>query len=164
VIGQGRFIDGDYVGQLGRGELSAASRTLDVLAAIDQTCGALRAETDAMRLHERRLHEVIGQINALPPGPELEPAARLDVFRAAQALLEQAVESLQHRCEAASRAPELREDDGVVDAYEAAIAAARELHAAIGELVFAVLEHDADRSPAGPVFASADELIAALKS
>lgn len=60
----------------------------------------------------------------------------------------------------------LRPDDGVVESFDQIIAGISHAHDAINELLWAILEHDADCSPLsgkGP-FTSVDDLLAAIKS
>jgi hypothetical protein len=65
---------------------------------------------------------------------------------------------------AALRDPLLRDDDGVVDAYDEAIEAVCDWHDALDVLADCVLEIEADHGGAGsPAFDSADDLIAALR-
>ncbi|AWB32686.1 hypothetical protein DBV39_02000 [Orrella marina] len=67
--------------------------------------------------------------------------------------------------ESAVRDRELNHEDGVVESFDRFISALIEAHDLINELKWAIMEHDADRSPSsgkGP-FRSAKELLASFQ-
>jgi cytochrome c556 len=164
---QHAYADADFLRRIEQ-QVDEAGRRLEVLAAIEQTCGALRADADLFRSEARRVHDLASKLNALAPrdtaaiGAEAQAAAA--VFRAAQDLAQRAVAYLRSSREAARRDPRLRDDDGVVDAYDEAIDAVCDWHDALDALADCVLEIEADHAGAGsPAFESADDLIAALR-
>jgi thioesterase domain-containing protein len=155
-------IDGDYVRQFGQGSVAEAARSLKLLNAIKVTCGALRAQTDSLISQAAGVHSVIDEINKQRLDGRLGDDATVDAFRRAQGFVERLLDRLESRREIAKRDPQLNEDDGVIEAFDAAIDAARDFHNALSELIFAILENDADISERGAVHDSADDLIAEL--
>lgn len=166
--GQHAFADADFLRQIEQ-QVGEAGRRLELLAAIEQTCGALRAHANFSRSEARRVRELAERLNGLPLDASAalaaEAQAAADAFRAAQAVAQRVVAGMRVRREAAIHDPLLRDDDGVVDAYDEAIEAVCDWHDALGALADCVLEIEADHSgPRSPAFDSADELIAALRT
>lgn len=97
----------------------------------------------------------------------------IDMDGSLQGTLEHTLELLEtlrgimlSKRQSASRDRALRSDDGVVESFDQVIAGICHAHSSINELLWAVLEHDADCSPLsgkGP-FGSVDELLASIKS
>lgn len=126
--------------------LASDARSLEVLRDIEATVDTLawyrrRVDSDADFVEStvdliNRSADVLVTLDA--DGAicaSLEDAQRgIETFRAEQC----------ERREAARRAPELREDDGVVDAYDEVIEAAARLHDAINTVRWCIMEHDAD--------------------
>lgn len=157
-------INTDYVRAFVRRTEEEAARNLRALERIEATCGALRAMADFTRREARSTYDLAEMISADRSHGSIDPE---DLFSASsqrvQDMLAQAVRTLTKERDAAARNPALREDDGVVEAFDDLIVALREFHGTIGELIVAIMEHDADRSPRVGEFTSADDLIAALK-
>jgi hypothetical protein len=165
--GQHAFADADFLRRIEQ-QVGEAGRRLEVLAAIEQTCGALRAGADLFRSESRRVHDLVARLNGLPPDASAAIAAEANAaaaaFRAAQSSARGALAIMRSKREDALRDPQLRDDDGVVDACDEAIEAVCDWHDALDVLADCVLEIEADHADAGsPAFESAEDLIAALR-
>lgn len=124
-------------------------RGLDLLRAIEQTIDALDWIADHARADAAFAAKESARINACERTSAIDQGDVLcDKLEKAQALVEKLHTVLQTKRESAQRAAELRDDDGVVDAYTDAIAQVADLHDAINGLRWAIMEHDADLSPA----------------
>lgn len=120
----------------------STARSLDLLRHIDGTIDALvmtRKEMDAQR---EAFEGILPKLSGVPG--KLCEKETIPAFEAAQDSLRRLVRNLRPRLDAARRAPELRADDGVVEAYEEVIEAALALNSKIEEAKWAVLEHNAD--------------------
>lgn len=152
----------DYVAAFGRRVAAEAARDLELLSNIEETCGALAFQADMARRAVDAALELARRVHD-SKGPVLDLDGEVvRTFASAQDLIANAVRALDRKRGAAIRAPELCADDGVVEAYDEMVAATRDFHDALGELTTAILEHDADLSPAVGKPTSADELIALL--
>lgn len=81
-------------------------------------------------------------------------------------VLDRLYDHMEAKCQAARRDPSLRPDDGVAESFDKVLAGIRDAQGALNELLWAVLEHDADSSPLsgkGP-FRSVAALLDAIKS
>lgn len=126
-----------------------AARSLELLRAIDSTVDWLsrvRAKLDIDIVFARA---TVDRVNAL------SPVATLDDEGVTCAALEEGQEMIRElhdlfvaKRKSARRDPNLREDDGVVEAYDAAVDSAADLHDALETLRQCILEHDADCSRA----------------
>lgn len=120
----------------------STARSLDLLRKIDGTIDALimtRKEMDALReAFEgllRSLEDAVAPLCEKTTIPALEQS---------QESLKALYVDLTQRCVAARRAPELRPDDGVVEAYEEVIESVAALNQEIETVRWAILEHNAD--------------------
>lgn len=150
------------------GAAQESARSLELLRAIEVTVQVNELFTESF---EHIAHRLSMAVESICGRPADNPAEPIDSDGTIRASLETTLEVL---CLIAGRMDvvrksavndrELREDDGVVESFNKAIAAVIEAHAIINELNWAIMEHDADRSPLsgkGP-FRSAKELLAAL--
>ena len=154
-----------YVAAFGRDLCEGTHRRLDLLNAIEETCGALRFQVDQVRGQIRDVMSLAERINRHAGTEQLDPSGDgVAIYERTQDGIAGYARELEVRRASAVRDPDLREDDEVVEAFDEMIAAEHELHGAIGDLIVAITEHDADRSPkVGEPVASADELFTLLR-
>ena len=156
-------IDRDYVAEVGRRSEAESARSLELLDAIEVTCGVLHAQADWMEREFQAVHDLVARINARPL-PQMDAnGSTVALLRKGQEHVAKIIESMALKRGFAERDPRLREGDGVIEAYDRAIEVAREYHNALDELIFAILESDADVSQQSATYSSADELLTALK-
>ncbi|QGW22911.1 hypothetical protein GOM96_18545 [Stutzerimonas degradans] len=120
----------------------STARSLDLMRDIDGTIEALvmtRKEMDALREAFEGLLPKVCEASVVLCEKKTIPA-----FEASQDSLRRMAQDLRVRLTAARRAPELRPDDGVVEAYEDVIDSISALNAKIEEIKWVVLEHNAD--------------------
>jgi hypothetical protein len=143
---------------------SIAKRDLRLLGAIDQTLDAIQdiqSEIDILTgaiLHETsRIQSVERAID--------EDGAIEKILEEARGYIEKLHSHLIAKCEAARNAPELKPDDGVVDAYCRVIDSVAALHNAINDIAWAIAEHDIDveNEWLGP-FDNVEDMLRALKA
>ena len=149
------------------GELTQyAGRTLDFLNVIEKTLKSAVHEADlihAMTVSVTR--EAAAVAASVHKSTEFDPTGRVGELleKASAAVGRCHQESIGYRDSAAAD-PDLFEDDGVVECFEALALAFDELYDAVEHLREAVELHDAIRSPVIGSFENVEELIAALKS
>lgn len=145
-----------------------AGKTLTLLRAIEETVSSLawmqrRAEADS-----KYAVDSAEFLRTCERVAEIDPDGTIVVsLEEAESRLEKLHEVLRNKRQAAVKASELRGDDkdAVTDAYSAAIAAVADLHNHMGDLRWAIGEHDADlEKPTGEAFADPEKLKAYLKS
>jgi hypothetical protein len=153
-----------YVAEFGRRLCEGTQRDLNVLSTIEETCGALTCYAEWLRGQVRDAASLIERINRRTAPTQLDPSGRaISSFEQSQDALSGTARELTKGREAAAADPSLHDDDAVLEAYDEAISAVRDFHTVLGELILALAEHDADRSPkTGSPVTSADELIAQL--
>ncbi len=142
-----------------------AQRSLDLLRAIERTVESVVGISKVLEGIADGMRDLAARIVNGDERAELDPDGKnAAVFEAGRAVC-LALLGRFERCVAAARADvELREDDGVVDAYELAISAVRDLDEAIDALIVAIAIHDGAASgPASEPFSRADDLIAFLR-
>ncbi|KPA87318.1 hypothetical protein PF66_06228 [Pseudomonas asplenii] len=123
-----------------RGE---AVRSLDLLRQIDGTIEALVL----MRRQMDAFHEAIQSLNATVLSAKncfFKEEEIIPSLEQAQEILAKIHSDLEQRLVAARKAPELRSEDGVDDAYAQAINSILSYNAAIEQLRWNILEHNAD--------------------
>lgn len=127
-----------YSAYLRDGTARSLSLLRDIDLAID-TCDMLRREHDA---HIGLFDACVKKLHRLEaPLPE---EAVLPHLEQAQVSLEESYNELKLRRRSAVQAPELQEDDGVVEAFDMLLETVSSLHNKIEEVRWAVLEHNAD--------------------
>lgn len=134
-----------------------AARSLELLRAIDSTVTAMGTIAEQARSFTAVVHDMAAAV------PRLEfPIPEDEIIPAYVALQDDLVKlhgEFRARCACAERDSELRPDDGVGDAYRAAMAAINGFHDALETFRWLILEHNADLDPAkGPVMTDADEI------
>lgn len=134
-----------------------AARSLKLLQAIDSTVTAMGTIAEQARSFTGIVREMAAGVPqlALPiPEEEIIPA-----YEALQDDLVKLHSEFRTRCARAEQATELRPDDGVCDAYRAAMAAIGGLHDALETFRWLILEHNADLDPAkGQVMTDSAEI------
>lgn len=133
---------------------AAESTRLDILRAVDETVEALARDQTIFRGLVSISRFLIEEIDKLGPTAQLDPDSEIcsGLLGAEKSVAEMAAALCPCR-DAALRDPELRGDHeaAVVGEYECLMHLSGELHAALRDLRWAVLEHDADlESPEGP--------------
>ncbi len=151
-----------------QGAAQEAARSLELLRAIETTVEVNNLIAEAF---EHINHRITASIEAVCARPSENPAEPIDADGSIRAMAEQAldvfcsaVQTMSSKRDAALRDGDLSHEDGVVESYDRVMEALTDSHGLINELNWAIMEHDADRSPLsgkGP-FTSAKELLAAL--
>lgn len=105
--------------------------------------------------------EVIASTAAADLGRAIDPDGRIaDLLRKGAAAAQRMHAEQVARRESARADPDLREEDGVVEAFSAFVDALAEVHNLLEDLRDTIETLDAERSPVvGRAFGSADELV-----
>jgi hypothetical protein len=143
--------------------VGATARDLDLLGKIEKTISALNQIKEQMTYHTATVCSEIERVKTDPNVID-EDGSIIESLEETRDLLGTVHAQFVKKCEAAKKASELREEDGVVEAYYDMLNATADLHNAINTLCWTIGEHDVDledKTPHGP-FSSADELFAAL--
>lgn len=142
---------------------TAACRDLDLLKVIEDTLDAVDVRCTITRQMNLAADQFIKKFSesplVVPDGgidlPELIEKARDAVATDYESCSE------KHIC--AVVAPELDDDDGVVEAYAMLLTELAALHEKLNTLAWIIREHEADQDEAIPgVFSNADDLFAAM--
>ncbi len=144
------------------GAQAFAARNLELLAAIENTLGALAADTRLLHAIHSGYDEIRQRLAASP--------ATLDTDGRLQAMLDKAsaacariYQDARQRHQSACQDPALHPDDGVADAYADFTNAVQGLHDSIETLREWIATHDAVLQPTtGAVYPSPAQLFAAL--
>lgn len=150
------------------GAASESARSLELLRAIEATVQVNELLAESFEQITNRFAQAVEKIcgrDASAPNAAIDPdgaiQTSLETTLDTLALL---VDCMKGERESAVRDDNLHSDDGVIESIDRAISSVTEAHSMLNELNWAVMEHDADRSPLsgkGP-FRSAKELLAAL--
>lgn len=140
----------------------SANRSLEVLRDIEETIDALDRLAEKMGADVSYAAKAIDHINAISKRDQIDADGSLDAnLYSAQVAVENLYEELKTKRIAAENAPELNEDDGVVEAYSKAIAIAADLYNSIESLRETIQENDIDcEDTIGKTFSDVDELFA----
>lgn len=159
--------DPSYIARVGRNLTSQTLRSIELLDAIDGTLEALRADTSALHDLGETMRTVGSFLRDAPMSPPfVDPEGRAEqALQGALGGLSNMHKALTARRTAASNDDQLREDDGVVAAFDDALAICRDVYDIVAEVAELLAEALADHEPtvAGQ-FDSVDEFLAALKS
>lgn len=142
-----------------------ADRDLDILKRIGKKIDSLRDDEAVMRIHAETIARHIPLIGSLPVALDKD-GTLVAMFERTRDVLAEMHEILSKRCESARTAPELKPEDGVVEAYCEVMVTTAHLHDMVNELCWTIGEHDADFdvvAPGGP-YSSVDQLMAALRA
>jgi hypothetical protein len=162
------FPMGDHIVNVASDIISSTANTsLVMLKAVDATVDALVRQQEELGKFLGIVAELTTAVNEAEPTCPLDPEDRLhDGLSDVEGHLKVAVESMKARRNAAREDPRLvgEHEGAVVHEYDHLIDIAAQVHDAVQELRWAVLEHDADLDqPLGEPTASLDELIARLE-
>ena len=142
----------------------STARSLDLLRNIDCTIDALVMTRKVLDAQREALAAVLAKLYEVPGA--LCEKETIPALEASQVSLRRMAEGLRPMLESARRAPELRADDGVVEAYEELIAAVHALDEEVEKTRWGILEHNADME--GPhkakVLSTPDEIAGFLDS
>ena len=146
------------------GAQALAARNLDLLRAIENTVDCLAADTDLVRSISATYAEI--QTKLSPNTTEIDPTGHIcSVLEKASGSCARIYEDAKMRHLSAKRDPQLRSDDGVVDAYDELMAVINQLHDTIEELCEWIANHDAILQPTtGASFETVDSLFESLLS
>jgi hypothetical protein len=139
-----------------------AARNLELLTAIENTIDALTGDTDLLSAISRTYGELQDRLSGFEG--EIDASGRI------VAMLDKASDTCtrihrdaQRRHQSACTYPQLRPDDGVIDAYEAFMTAVHDLHDTVESLREWIAVHDAVLQPvSGTEFDSVDDLFDSL--
>lgn len=146
---------------------AANTTSLELLQAVEVTVDALCDLQRRMRDHPTKVINLTEEVRARGDTVLDRDGAIADLMEETEKALKLGVAILRAQMSSAYRDPALRGDneDAVVSEYEAAIALLTDLHNAMVELRWAVLEHDADLEvPSDQVFQSHEALMKELKA
>lgn len=155
---------------IAEGAAQDSARSLDLLRDIELTVEVNETVSEQFETLVERLKHATETICNKPTdsGDEL-----IDKDGNVQSILERTLDVMEKlrdhmfaKRQSADEDRALRPDDGVVESFDRVITGICHAHDSINELIWAVLEHDADCSPLsgkGP-FTSVDDLLAAIKS
>lgn len=159
-------LDPAYIARLGRNLDSQATRSIELLDAIDCTLDALRADVEmlgSLVTVFRHIAEVLTDVSMDPPVVDPEDIGARGL-RAGLTATENMHAALVAKRESAACDERLCEDDGVVAAFDEALAVCRDLYEVTLEVEELFLEALADHEvPGNAVYHSAEDLIAALR-
>lgn len=143
--------------------VSAMPRSLDLLRNIETTLSSLEAIRDFYDALSNYCDRETIRITKRPPKEQLDANSKIgESLRKAQVSLEE-FHSRLNRCLGSALAdPELREEDGVSEAYSASIETVVMLHNKLNTLRWTIGEHDADVAKTTGRFRNVEELIAHL--
>jgi hypothetical protein len=146
------------------GAQSLVVRNLELLRAIEDTVDGLVADTDLVTSISRTYSELKSQL--LPNTTEIDPSGRIcAVLDKASNSCVRIFNDANNRHVSARLDPQVRPDDGLVEAYNEFVSAVSELHDTIVELSDWISSHDAVLQPTtGQTFETVDTLFDALLS
>lgn len=142
-----------------------AERSLDSLRSIERTIDVVTGVCEAVRAVGQMLAEFTGELWKAG-----RRTAKIDPEGNTVRLLDRVQESTQElaRRYGAKREAELaraggRDDDGLIGAYDEALACLDELFNVAEDMKTAIVEHDVEFSPRSGPFESVDELLVSLR-
>jgi hypothetical protein len=163
------FIKSSTFCDYGSAVVTDASRSLELLRAIESTINSLSEISDQMSKDIGTGVDFINKINNANNLNTLDPNDKIeDNLLLAQQKVEALHQALQNGQKSAIMDTQLMTEDGVVDAYNLAVEKAADLHNTLNTLRWVIMEHDADleNSKSNKVFSKANisELVAELDS
>lgn len=136
------------------------ARSLELLRQIDGTVEALvllRRQMDAL---SEAFNSLLSRFNTNPPAEAIPEDVVVPTLEESQDSLRKMHGELERRKACAKADPDLKTDDGVVDAYEQAMDSVISLNLVIEQTRWALLEHNADsEGPHEPQLLQSDEEI-----
>lgn len=143
---------------------AVAHRDLNLLNAIDETIDSLCSTRAEMDILTDALFREIDRLKEL--GAPIDQEGKfLPMFENGRDAIGEFYRTMEAKCNAARNAPELRADDGVVEAYCELLGSTAKLHNAINDLCWTIGEHDADFDKAtGKMHTSTEQMFADLEA
>lgn len=143
-------------------------RSLQLLHDIEETLSSLRVDCEIMNGFTRLNHELADRLKTAAREGHLgtidESGEIADTLRQAAGSAARVHERFRRRCVSARADRRLDPDDGVEEEFESAIAAAADFHDSLEDLAYTIELLDAElESPTGQAFATAEELLEALR-
>lgn len=141
-----------------------AGRNLDLLQAIEKTIDCLTDNADLLNALTVSNKKNLKQLQAALIQQPLDPEGRVCELLSRCLELLARMNSFDHRRrQAAIEDPELKRDDGVVEAYDVFLHSVCDLHDTVGQLKDWIETHDALLEPALPgEFQTVDSLVKAI--
>lgn len=141
-----------------------AGRTLDLLQAIEKTVDYLVENRDLIRVLSVGISDALEKLQAESIEVPLDPEGRVcELFSGCLDAIARMHHNSQRRRAAAAADGRLRHDDGVVEAYDAFIAALNDAHQDVHDLKDWIETHDALlEQPVGGAFVDVDDLFLAI--
>jgi hypothetical protein len=151
-------------GMSSSGAQSLVVRNLELLRAIEDTVDGLVADTDLVTSISRTYSELKSKL--LQNTTEIDPSGRIcAVLDKASSSCVRIHNDAKNRHVSARLDPQVRPDDGLVEAYNEFVSAVNELHDTIEELSDWISTHDAVLQPTtGQTFETVDTLFDSLLS
>lgn len=143
----------------GRQVLGDAARDLDLLRAIDSTLDMLDIEMGRVEQLNHAAEKFIDTIGEAP-GPIESDIDLVALFDKARDSVGEAHALLKRRHQSAINDPNLRDEDGIAEAYACLIEATAEFHNHLNALSWAIGEHNADfDKPTGKAYADIEDML-----
>lgn len=139
-----------------------ASRTTQLLSAIEQAVRSITADTEMLSIFAREAHKTLELLRTVKRDDPIDPSGRIsELLRAGAAAALRIHNDAVKRHAAAVSDKQLRDEDGVADSYAQFIEAAATVHDLLEDIRDTVECNDASLEPStGKTFTSVDELIA----
>ena len=146
---------------------SAETSTLELLRTVSSTVDALAAMQKACGTFENLAHQATDSIKKCKPAQVIDANNIVsDLLSAAEGALQVQDAVLRKQLAAAQNDPTLRggNREDIVSEFKRSIAACADLHNAIVDMRWAIMEHAADLSPVSKPYTDVEELIKDLRS
>lgn len=139
-----------------------AARTLDFLQLIEKTVSNLTSDAELLGVHARDIRRLIVRLGENTHARDIDPEGVVcDLLHKAAGMAAHLHAEHAARLDSARSDSGLDEDDGVVEAFEAIVAALTDIHDATEDLRDTIATLDALRSPkVGPTYSDVDALLA----
>ncbi len=137
------------------------TKNIALLKAIDQTIDWLTRIQNMARVDADYAEKTAAAIATCARENPIDQESQLcNAFAEAETVLEEFHAALTKKRDAGRRAPELVGDhkDAIENEYARALDAVAALHTAMGDLRWAIMEHDADLAPVVAAFSTAEDM------
>ncbi len=139
----------------------SGTKNIALLKAINQTIDWLTRIQNMAHADAEYAQKTAASIATCDREEPIDPDSQLcQVFAEAEHVLEEFHAALAKKRAAGRRAPELVGDhkDAIEDEYTRTLDAVAALHTALGDLRWAIMEHDADLAPVVASFSTAEDM------
>lgn len=146
---------------IGESIVGEANRSLDLLRAIEETILAINLITDNLHTYTRYAGMSYDKLQSSKLTSIIDESGQIaDELNNAQSKILELYNVFISKRDAARNDKNLKNEDGVVDCYVHAIAAAADLHNILNDLRWEIYEHDADfeKSETSDVLSTAEEI------